>query len=638
MISSRLIQIANRLRILSIRATTAAGSGHPTSCCSSAELVATVFFDFMRMDPLKPRDQRNDRFILSKGHAAPLLYAAWEELGYLNESELLTLRKIDSRLEGHPTPRLEFVDVATGSLGQGLAVGVGMAMSSNLDHYDFRTFVLMGDGEIAEGSVWEAASLAGVRKLEKLIALIDVNSLGQSQATAFGSNAEVYARRFEAFGWKSVVVDGHNPTEIQEALKHVEAGGLPLAIVAKTIKGKGIAVAEGRLGWHGKALSKEEAEVAIRDLEPISSSAHGIVIERPRVEVKGVQIVPEPGQAPQAASVIQSQGSEAILKPGDLIATREAFGKGLARIGAGTEKVVVLDGDVENSTHTEMFGKRFPERFFECFIAEQTMIGAATGLSALGKIPFCSTFAAFFTRAADQIRIAAISRANIKLVGTHSGVSIGEDGVSQMGLEDLAFMRTLPEATVFCAGDAVATEKIVEVMAKNHGLFYLRVARPKTPVLYPPHEEFVIGGAKLLRQSDQDRITVIAAGITLSEAVRAYERLAQEGIAITVIDAYSIKPLATELIREAILRTSGQVITVEDHYSEGGLGDAVAGGLGLEGFHLTKLAVREIPRSGPGPALLALYRIDAQAIIETVKARLGKGFGDKPTPPQKQVA
>ena len=618
---SQITQIANRLRILSIRATTAAGSGHPTSCCSAAELVAAVFFDCMRMDPLNPRDRLNDRFILSKGHAAPLLYAAWEEAGYLEEAELLTLRRIDSRLEGHPTPRLAFVDVATGSLGQGLAAGVGMAMAARMDDLGFRTFVLMGDGEVAEGSVWEAASLAGVRGLGNLVALLDVNGLGQSQVTAFGSDAEVYARRFDAFGWRTRIVNGHDPREIQEALRSIDPTGSgsasrPLAIIAKTVKGKGIPFAEGKNGWHGKALKPEEAERVIRALEPNSASGRGRI--RPPLQ-------PPSSKPPSEKASQQGLGSTrevALPAIGESVATREAFGKGLLQSGDSHESIVVLDGDVENSTHTEMFGKAHPHRFFECYIAEQTMIGAAVGLSALGKIPFCSTFAAFFTRAADQIRMAAVSRANLKLVGTHAGVSIGEDGVSQMGLEDFAFMRTLPEAAVLCAGDAVSAQRLVETMALCPGMAYLRVARPKTPVIYGPDETFEIGGAKVLRQTGGDRITVVATGVTLPEALQAHQRLAREGIPITVIDAYSIKPLAKEVLREAIRRTSGLVITVEDHYPEGGLGDALAGELGAEGIHLTKLSIQTFPRSGPGQELMALYRIDADAIVEAVKQRL----------------
>ncbi len=604
---AQITQIANRLRILSIRATTAAGSGHPTSCCSAAELVAAVFFDCMRMDPLNPQDRRNDRFILSKGHAAPLLYAAWTEAGCLEESELLTLRRIDSRLEGHPTPRLAFVDVATGSLGQGLAAGVGMAMAAQMDDLGFRTFVLMGDGEVAEGSVWEAASLAGVRGLGNLIALLDVNGFGQSQATAFGSDAEVYARRFDAFGWRTRIVNGHEPHEIQEALRSIDptetgSASRPWAIIAKTVKGKGIPFAEGKNGWHGKVLKPDEAERVIRALERVSASGPWQAL--PPMPPHSSKAHSKKPSSEKITGNPASAGDHDFPSIGESVATREAFGTGLLLSGAAHESIVVLDGDVENSTHTELFRKAHPQRFFECYIAEQTLIGSAVGLSALGKIPFCATFVAFFTRAADQIRMAAVSRANLKLVGTHAGVSIGEDGVSQMGLEDFAFMRTLPEAAVLCAGDAVSARRLVEEMALSPGIAYLRVARPKTPVIYGPEETFEIGGAKVLR---------------------AHGRLAREGIPVTVIDAYSIKPLAKDLLREAIRRTSGRVITVEDHYPEWGLGDALAGELGEDEIHLLKLSIQTFPRSGPGEKLMALYRIDAEAIVQAVKRCLETG-------------
>ncbi len=599
--------LANQLRIHSISATTAAGSGHPTSCCSAADLVAALFFGHMRFDPHNPRHANNDRFILSKGHAAPLLYAAWAEAGLFPASELLKLRELNNDLEGHPTPRLSFVDVATGSLGQGLSVGVGMALSARLDNLDFRTYVLLGDGECAEGSVWEAASLAGLQQLNNLVAIVDINRLGQSQAAAFGHRMEVYRERFQAFGWRAVVVDGHNLSEIRQTLATVGQGSQPLAILAKTLKGAGISFAQDKDAWHGKALSKDEAARAIAELQPKARSGLGVAIAKPNP-------VPLPGNAAPASY------PPTTYKLGDLVATREAYGNALVRLGEVDARIVALDGDTKNSTFSEKFFKKFPSRFVECFIAEQNLVGVATGFATRGKVPFASTFAAFFTRAADQIRMAGISMANIKMAGSHVGVSIGEDGGSQMALEDLALMRAIQGSIVLYPSDAVSAEKLVEQMALHKGPAFLRTSRPKTPVIYGNDESFPIGGAKLLRQSANDKVTVVAAGVTLSEALKAADALAREGLAITVIDAYSIKPLGSEVIRAAAQRTKNTVITVEDHYPEGGLGDAVAGELSKDGIKVHKMAVRELPHSGKPEELLAKYEIDAAAIVKKVKS------------------
>jgi transketolase len=599
--------IANQLRIHSIAATTAAGSGHPTSCCSAADLMAALFFGHMRFDPKNPKYHNNDRLILSKGHAAPLLYAAWAEAGLFPTSDLLNLRKIDSDLEGHPMPRLPFVDVATGSLGQGLAVGVGMALCARLDNLDYRTYVLMGDGEIAEGAVWEAASLAGVNHLNNLIAVVDVNRLGQSQATAFGHDLDTYKRRFEAFGWRTEEIDGHDVEEVLEVLAAVGLGSQPLVILAKTLKGGGVSFLQDKEGWHGKPLSKEEADRAIAELQPSARAASGVAISQPN-------LLPAPkNDAPASYPGIS-------YKLGDLVATREAFGTALARIGETDERIVALDGDTKNSTFSDKFLKKFPTRFAECFIAEQNMVGVATGYAARGKVPFSSTFACFFTRAFDQIRVAGISKSNVKLVGSHVGVSIGEDGPSQMGLEDLAMMRAVVGSVVFYASDAVCTEKLVEIMAKEKGVFFLRTSRPKTPVIYGNDEQFPIGGAKILRQGENDKVTVVAAGVTLYEALKAADALKAEGVGITVIDAYSIKPLGREVIKGAAAKTRNTVITVEDHYEEGGLGDAVAGELSVDGVKVHKLAVRGLPHSGKPEELLAKFGIDAAAIAKKVKS------------------
>ncbi|MGD1088442.1 MAG: transketolase [Verrucomicrobiota bacterium] len=599
--------IANQLRIHSINATTAAGSGHPTSCCSAADLVATLFFGQMRYDAKNPHYYNNDRFILSKGHAAPLLYAAWAETGLIPTSELLKLRQFGCELEGHPTPRLPFVDVATGSLGQGLSVGVGMALAARLDKLDYNTYVLLGDGEIAEGSVWEAASLAGVNKLNNLIAIVDANRLGQSQETAFGHHIEIYRDRFEAFGWRVEDIDGHDIEEIAEVLGGVGLAEKPLAIIAKTYKGAGISFLQDKEGWHGKPLNKDEAAKAIAELQPSAKSGIGVAI-------------PAPNQMPEPKNVAPENYPPINYKLGDSIATREAYGNALARIGEADLRVVALDGDTKNSTFADKFFKKFPDRSIECFIAEQNIVGVATGFGARGKTPFASTFATFFTRAYDQIRVAGISQANLKLVGSHVGVSIGEDGPSQMALEDLAMMRAVVGSTVLYPSDAVSTEKLLEQMALGKGVYFLRTSRPKTPVIYGNDEQFPIGGAKVLRQNAGDKVTVVAAGVTLFEALKAADALKNEGVGITVIDAYSIKPLGREVIKTAAQKTGGTVITVEDHYAEGGLGDAVAGELSADGIKVHKLAVTGLPHSGKAEELLEKFGIDAAAIMKKVKS------------------
>jgi transketolase len=601
--------IANQLRIHSISSTTAAGSGHPTSCCSAADVVAALFFGHMRYDPKNPGYGNNDRFVLSKGHAAPLLYAAWAEAGFIPKADLLKLRELTCDLEGHPTPRLPFVDVSTGSLGQGLSVGVGMALAARLDGLDYRVYALLGDGECAEGSVWEAASLAGINKLNNLVAVVDVNRLGQSQATAFGHDMEVYRSRFAAFGWRAEVIDGHDMEAITRVLATVGEGTQPLAILAKTVKGAGISVAD-KDAWHGKALSKEEAAQAMAALQPKSKSGSEAQI-------------PAPGQGPLPKNEAPAHYPPLQYKLGDQVATREAYGNALARIGEVDARVVAMDGDTKNSTFADKFAKKFPDRFVECFIAEQNMVGVATGFGARGKAPFASTFAAFFSRAADQVRMAGHSMANIKLAGSHVGVSIGEDGGSQMALEDLALMRAIGGSVVLYPSDAVCAEKLVEQMARHQGISFLRTSRPKTPVIYKNEEEFPIGGAKVVRQSGQDKLTVVGAGVTLFEALKAADQLAGEGISVTVIDAYSIKPLGADVILSAARKTGYLVVTVEDHYPEGGLGDAVAGELSKEGIKVHKLAVNELPRSGKPEELLAKYGIDANAIAAKVKALLG---------------
>ncbi|HEY4417176.1 MAG TPA: transketolase [Verrucomicrobiae bacterium] len=600
--------IANQLRIHSIEATTAAGSGHPTSCCSAADLVAALFFGHMKYDAKNPHFYNNDRFILSKGHAAPLLYAAWAENGFIPVPELLTLRQFSSELEGHPTPRLAFADVATGSLGQGLGVGVGIALAARLDSLDYNTYVLMGDGEIAEGAVWEAASLAGINKLKNLVAIVDANRLGQSEATAFGHNIGVYAKRFEAFGWRvETLDDGHDLEEILEVLSGVGLDEKPLAIIAKTYKGAGISFLQDKDGWHGKPLNAEEAARAVAELSPSAKSGIGVAI-------------PAPTALPAPKNAVPASYPAISYNLGDKVATREAYGTALARLGEADLRIVAVDGDTKNSTYADKFFKKFPERSTEGYIAEQNMVAMAMGYAARGKVPFASTFATFFTRAYDHIRVAGISQSNIKLVGSHVGVSIGEDGPSQMALEDLAMMRAVVGATVLYPSDAVATEKLLETMAQTRGVCFLRTSRPKTPVIYGNDEKFPVGGAKVLRQAAGDKVTIVSAGVTLFEALKAADTLKAEGVTVTVIDAYSIKPLAKKEILAAAQKTNNTVITVEDHYAEGGLGDAVAGELSAEGVKVTKLAVNGIPHSGKPEELLAKFGIDAAAIVKAVKS------------------
>ncbi len=607
--NASLRDVATRLRIHSIRSTTEAGSGHPTTCCSAADIVATLFFGVMKFDPRMPENPANDRCIFSKGHAAPLLYAAWAEAGAFPVEDLLKLRKIDSDLEGHPTPRLPFVDVATGSLGQGLGVGVGVALAARLDKLDFTTFVLLGDGECAEGSVWEAVALASHYKLDNLVAIVDVNRLGQSQETMLQHDLETYKKRFAAFGWKAITCDGHNFDELLDAFgKARRAKGQPAVILARTMKGRGISIAEEKGGWHGKPLKKDEAEKEVASLQAQLSGAPTPKISKRRV--------PPPQDAPLRVTL-----APPAYKPEDKVATREAYGAALAKIG-GDPRVVSLDGDTKNSTYSEKFLKEFPDRFFEAFIAEQNMVAMAVGLSSRGKVAFASTFACFLSRAYDHIRMAGISKSNIKLCGSHAGVSIGEDGPSQMALEDLAMMRAIAGCTVLYPCDAVSAERCVELAANSKGMFFIRTSRPKTPVIYGNDEPFKIGGSKILKSSVQDKVTVVGVGVTVFEALKAYDQLKAQGINIRVIDAYSVKPIDRQTLLASAKDTNNTVITVEDHYPEGGLGDAVAAALSSEGVKVHKLAVTDLPRSGTPDELMDKFGISARRIVELVKSRV----------------
>jgi transketolase len=614
-------ELAQQLRVDSIRATTAAASGHPTSSMSAADLLAVLQARYLRYDFANPKNPNNDHFILSKGHAAPLLYAFYKAAGAIEDAELLTLRKFGSRIQGHPVPVLPWVDVATGSLGQGLPIGVGIGLAGQyLEHAPYRVWVLLGDSEMAEGSVWEAFDHAAHYRLGNLVAMIDVNRLGQRGETELGWNTHAYAERARAFGWHAIEIDGHDLETIDqacdEATRHTEG---PVAIIAKTIKGKGVSFLENKEGWHGKALSADEAKAALAEL---GGERHLIV--KPQAPAAGT--TPRPGREP-----LQLPRYEL----GKTVATRKVYGETLRALGAARPDVVAVDAEVSNSTHAEDFGKAFPDRFFEMYIAEQQMVAAAVGLQVRGWVPFASTFATFFTRAYDFIRMAAISRANLRLSGSHAGVAIGEDGPSQMALEDLAMMRAVHGSTVLYPCDGNQAAKLIAAMADQEGVSYVRTTRGATPVIYGPDEAFPIGGSKTPRRSDHDQVTVVGAGVTLHEALAAHATLQGEGIAIRVIDAYSVKPIDAATLRQAARDTGGRFVVVEDHYPEGGLGDAV-----LDAFtahengngsadavalpRVVKLAVREMPTSGKPAELMDAAGITAPHIVAAVKALLGK--------------
>jgi len=603
---SALEKIAKRLRIHSLQMTTAAGSGHPSTCLSCAEIMACLFFHEMRFNSGDPEAWENDEFVLSKGHAAPILWAAYAEAGIIPQDSLLGLRKITSDLEGHPTPRMPWVKAATGSLGQGLSVGVGLALAQKLAGVKARTFVLMGDGECAEGAVWEAANAGREFKLGNLVAIVDVNRLGQSEPTMHQHDLKAYVRKFKAFGWDVYEVDGHKIEKLLEALAKARLGPKPKVILARTIKGKGVSFIEDKNGWHGKPLKPEELEKALAELGP-----------RPEIEARKYVRSRQKVRGPKFKDSVEFD----LPSYKDKTATRLAYGLALEKLGRVNDRVVVIDGDVKNSTYTDKFFAAFPGRSFESYIAEQNMIGLAMGLAAKGFLPFAATFAAFLTRAHDQIRMAAYSFSNIKLCGSHVGVSIGEDGPSQMGLEDLAMFTPIPGCLVLYPSDAVSAEKCVKEAAKQKGLVYIRTTRPATPILYSPEEEFPAGGSKILRQSQQDAVTVVAAGITVHEALRAADLLKKEGINIRVIDAYSVKPLDSETLIKSAGETGGRVVVVEDHFEQGGLGTAVALIL-LEKKLWKHLCIRDIPRSGRPEELMAKYGIDAAAIVTAVKSLL----------------
>ena len=604
-------ELAGQLRVDSIRSTTAAGSGHPTSSMSAADLMSVLMISYLHYDFDNPTNPNNDHLIFSKGHASPLLYSMYKAAGAISDEELLTLRKFGSRLEGHPTPVLPWVDVATGSLGQGLPIGVGVGLCGKyLDKLPYHIWVLCGDSEMAEGSIWEAFDHASHYKLDNMVAILDCNRLGQRGETELGWNTASYEARAKAFGWNAIVIDGHNYDEINAAFAQAsKPNGAPTLIIGKTIKGKGFSEVENKNGWHGKALSKEQEERAIKEINPVRSMTF-------------------PVQKPENRQPAQEAAKKAIELPryelgGDSAATRKAYGDALKALGAANPDVVGLDGEVSNSTYANEFAQAFPDRFFEQYIAEQQLVAAAVGMSVRHKIPFASTFAAFFSRAYDFIRMAAISRANIRLCGSHAGVSIGEDGPSQMALEDLSMMRAVFGSTVVYPSDPNQTAQLVAEMANHDGIVYMRTTREKLPVLYSPDEQFPIGGSKVIHQSDHDQVTIVGAGITLHEALKAYDQLQSNGVTARIIDAYSVKPIDEETILAAAQEAGNKFIVVEDHWPEGGLGDTVLEVFSMRDGSLpevVKLAVESMPGSGTPDQLMDEAGISARHIVEAAMA------------------
>ncbi|MFE0319196.1 transketolase [Streptomyces sp. 2BBP-J2] len=611
--TGELAELGQQLRVDSVRAAAAAGSGHPTSSMSAADLMAVLFAHHLRYDFERPDHPANDRFVLSKGHASPLMYATYKAAGVIGDEELLTFRENGSRMEGHPTPRkLPWVETATGSLGQGLPVGVGIALAGKrLDHTDHRVWVLCGDSELAEGSVWEAAEQAAYENLDNLTAIVDVNRLGQRGPTRHGHDLDAYARRFQAFGWHTVEVDGHDVDAVDRAYgEALSTRGQPTAILARTLKGKGVESVQDREGLHGKPLP--EAEDAIAEL----GGRRDLRIT--------VQVPPADGGTP-ARRITTPELPR--WERGEDVATRDAFGEALAALGSARDDVVALDGEVGDSTRLEFFAKEHPERYVECYIAEQQMVADAVGFAARGWLPFASTFAAFLTRAHDFVRMASVSGSGLNLVGSHAGVAIGQDGPSQMGLEDLAMMRAVHGSTVLYPCDANQTARLVAAMAGLEGIRYLRTSRGGSPVIYGPDEEFPVGGSKVLRSSGQDRLTLVAAGVTVPEALAAADALADAGIAVRVVDLYSVKPVDVETLRTAAEET-GCLMTVEDHHPEGGLGDAVAEafGDGRPVPRLVRLAVRNMPGSASPAEQLHAAGIDADSIATACRLLVGEAI------------
>lgn len=603
------------LRVESILMTSIAGSGHPSSCLSAADLMAALFFHALCFDPHNFKNPDNDRFILSKGHAAPLLYAALKEIGLITDQELYTYRNLSSSLEGHPTPRCSYVEAATGSLGMGLSVGVGIALTALLDKRDFHTYVLLGDSELSEGSVWEACEVAVHYKLANLVGIVDCNRLGQTGPSLHGYHLERWSNKFEAFGWSTIIIDGHDMNAIMHALDKARSENeRPTMILAKTIKGYGAARIENKEGFHGKVFAQKDASEIIEEMEKRFP-------EESRYTDNGTwkACVPE-NQVRELDSCVGASVMPPLYQKDQEIATRQAYGEALVDLGRACSLVVSLDAEVKNSTYAQTFEEVFPSRFYQCFVAEQNMVSMGVGMNSRGKIPFISTFGSFFTRAFDQLRMAAISNSALRCVGSHAGISIGEDGPSQMALEDIAMMSTLPGSAILYPSDAVGTHRLLEQMLEyNQGISYLRTTRGATPVIYDVNDEFVIGGCKVVRSSERDQACIIAAGITLFEALKAYKQLALEGISVSIIDLYSIKPLDRATIVATAQSSGSKIITVEDHYIYGGIGHHVCAALCNEDIVINCLAVKKLARSGSTQELMAWAEIDAQAITKAVK-------------------
>ena len=601
-------ELGQQLRVDSIRAAAGPKSGHPTSSMSAADLMAVLLAKYLHYDFDDPESPRNDHLIFSKGHASPLLYSVYKAAGAVTDEELLTFRKLGSRLEGHPTPKIPWVDVATGSLGQGLPIAVGVALAGKrLDRLPYRVWCLCGDSELAEGSMWEAVEHAAYIGLDNLVAILDINRLGQRGETMHGWDLASYTRRLEANGWAAIEVDGHDVEAIDRAYEEaVGTTGRPTAIVARTLKGKGVKAVENQPGQHGKALDDPEESIAELGGE-----------RNIRVDVAKPQREREPHVFETTALELPR------YELGSEVATRKAYGDALLALGRANGKVVALDGEVSNSTYAEFFAKEIPERYFEMYIAEQQLVAAAVGLQVRGWRPFASTFAAFFTRAYDFVRMAAISQATMALSGSHAGVSIGEDGPSQMALEDLAMFRAVHGSTVLYPSDANQAAKLVAAMAELEGISFIRTTRGNTPVIYDAGEEFPIGGARVVREGDD--VTLVGAGITLHEALKAADALDGEGVSARVIDLYSVKPVDADTLREAVEATQGRLVVVEDHWPEGGLGEAVLAALAGEELAFAHLAVREMPGSGKPAELLAAAGIDADRIAAAARQLVSAG-------------
>jgi transketolase len=605
--------VAQQLRVDGIRASTKAGSGHPTSSMSAADLIAVLAARHLRYDFANPENPNNDHLIFSKGHASPLLYALYKACGAITDEELMTYRTFGSRLQGHPTPAIPWVDVATGSLGQGLPIAVGVGIAGrHLDHLPFHVWVLCGDSELAEGSIWEALDKASFYRLGNLGVIFDINRLGQRGPTEYEWDLDEYRRRVEAFGCRPVLIDGHDVRQIDEAFAEARGGhDRPTVIIARTIKGKGFSEIENHEDWHGKALPPDMAERAIAELGGIRDL---------RIEVPAPEAVEDAAATRAASPAVQLP----TYKKGDKVATRRAYGDAVTAVGVRPD-VVVLDGEVSNSTYAEIFKKAYPDRFFEMYIAEQQLIASTVGFSVRGYTAFASTFAAFFSRAYDFIRMAGVSEADIRLVGSHAGCEIGADGPSQMALEDIAAMRAVHTSTVLYPSDAVSTAKLVAEMADLPGISYLRTTRGAYPVIYNNDEAFPVGGSKVLRRSDRDVAALIGCGVTLHSCLAAAEQLAESGVHVRVIDCYSIKPIDIETLRDACRDTGGRLLVVEDHYPEGGVGAAVMEALSLEDHppRVAHLAVRGLPVSGTPDELMAAAGIDVDSIIAAAKKLAG---------------